>query len=75
MERSRCGEGHEHTPQPLPPVPEASVENLSEQENSELPMLPGYLTLELDMSDFWRSCQKQRRLPPSQIGRWADVRP
>jgi hypothetical protein len=33
-------------------VPEASVENLSEQENSELPMLPGYLTLELDMSDF-----------------------
>ena len=60
MERSRCGEGHEHTSQPLPPVPEASVEDLSERENSELPTLPGYLTLELDMSDFWRSCQKQR---------------
>lgn len=52
MERSRCGEGHENTSQPLPPVPEASVEDLSERENSEPPTLSGYLTLELDMSDF-----------------------
>jgi hypothetical protein len=51
MERSRCGEGHENTSQSLPPVLEAPVEDLSERENSE-PPLPGYLTLELDMSDF-----------------------
>ncbi len=52
MERSRCGEGHENTALSLPHVPEASVEALSERENSEPPTFPGYLTLELDMSDF-----------------------
>jgi hypothetical protein len=52
MERSRRGEGHENTSQSLTPVPEASVEDVSERENSELQTFPGYLTLELDMSDF-----------------------
>jgi len=33
-------------------VPEASEEAPAERENSEPPSLPGYLTLELDMSDF-----------------------
>jgi len=65
MEHSRRGEGHENTLQPLPavgkldqpvtiepPVPEASVEEGSERENSEPPTPPGYLTLELDVSDL-----------------------
>jgi hypothetical protein len=34
-----------------PPVPEASAEALSEQEKSDTPVVPGYLTLELDVSD------------------------
>jgi len=38
------------TTEPL--VPEASGEELAERENSEPPTLPGYLTLELDVSDF-----------------------
>ena len=52
MARLRRGEGHENMSQPLPPVPEASVEELSERENSESPTFPSYLTLELDVSDF-----------------------
>jgi hypothetical protein len=65
MERSRRSEGHENTSQSLPPVgkldqhltteplvPEASGEERAERENSEPPTLPGYLTLELDVSDF-----------------------
>jgi hypothetical protein len=52
MARLRRGEGHENMSQPLPPVPEASVEELSEGENSESPTFPSYLTLELDVSDF-----------------------
>ena len=65
MERSRRSEGHENTSQSLPPVgkldqhltpeplvPEASGEEPAERENSEPPTLPGYLTLELDVSDF-----------------------
>ncbi len=50
MERSRCGEGHENTALSLPHVPEASVEALSERENSEPPPFPGYLTLEIDLN-------------------------
>jgi len=63
MEHSRRGEGHENTPQLLPPVckldqhlttelpvPEASVEDPTEWENSEPPTLPGYLTLEIDLN-------------------------
>jgi hypothetical protein len=66
MERSRHGEGHhEHMSQPLPPVDkwdqhltteppvlEASGEDAAERENLEPPTLPGYLTLELDVSDL-----------------------
>jgi hypothetical protein len=52
MARLRRGEGHENMSQPLPPVPEASVEELSERENSESPTFPSYLTLELDVSDL-----------------------
>ena len=52
MAHFRRGEGHENTPQPLPPVPEASGEELSERENSKPPAFSGYLTLELDVSDF-----------------------
>ena len=65
MECSRHSEGHEHTSQPLPlvhqldqplttepSVPEVSVEELAAREHSESPPLPGYLTLELDVSDF-----------------------
>ena len=52
MAHVRRGEGHENTPQPLPPVPEASGEELSERENSKPPAFSGYLTLELDVSDF-----------------------
>ena len=73
MERSRRGEGDEKTAQSLPPVgklnqhvtteppvPEASGEGPAERENSEPPTLPGYLTLELDLSALgdmapWRS--------------------
>jgi hypothetical protein len=33
-------------------VPEASVEDRSEREHSEPSTFPGYLTLELDISDF-----------------------
>ncbi len=73
MERSRRGEGDEKTAQSLPPVgklnqhvtteppvPEASREEPAERENSEPPTLPGYLTLELDLSALgdmapWRS--------------------
>jgi len=40
------------TVQSLTPVPEASVEDVSERENSEPPPFLDYLTLELDMSDF-----------------------
>ena len=50
MERSRCGEGHENTSQLLPLMPEASVEDRSERENSEPPTLPGSLTLEIDLN-------------------------
>ena len=50
MERSRRSEGRENTSQPLPAV--GKVEELSERENSEPPTLPGYLTLELDVSDL-----------------------
>jgi len=52
MVRLRRSEGHENTSQPLPPVPEASVEDRSEREDSEPPTFLGYLTLELDISDF-----------------------
>src|SRR5712692_697036 len=66
MEHSRCGEGNDHTSQPLPPVgkadqrltteppvPEASAEDLSALEDLDTPTIPGYLTLEeLDVSDF-----------------------
>src|SRR5262245_32238425 len=52
MAHVRRGEGHENTPQPLPPVPEASGEELSERENSKPPAFSDYLTLELDVSDF-----------------------
>jgi hypothetical protein len=34
-----------------PPVLEASGEDVAERENLEPPTLPGYLTLELDVSD------------------------
>jgi hypothetical protein len=34
------------------PVPEASREDPAERENSEPPTLSGYLTLELDVSEF-----------------------
>lgn len=51
MTRLRRGEVHENRSQSLPPVPEASVEELSERENSELPF-PSYLTLELDVGDL-----------------------
>jgi len=37
MVRLRRSEGHENTSQPLPPVPEASVEDRSEREDSEPP--------------------------------------
>jgi hypothetical protein len=46
----RRDKGHENTSQSLPPVPGASVEELSERENLE-PPFPSYLTLELDVSD------------------------
>ena len=52
MAHLRHGEGHENTPQSLPPVPEASVEEWSERENSKPPTFSDYLTLELDVSDF-----------------------
>jgi hypothetical protein len=52
MAHLRRGEGHENTPHSLPPVPEASVEELSERENPEPPAFSGYLTLELDVSDL-----------------------
>jgi hypothetical protein len=65
MERLRRGESHENTSQSLPPVgksdqhlmtellvPEASREDPTERENSEPPTLSGYLTLELDVSEF-----------------------
>ena len=52
MAHLRRGEGHENMPQSLPLVPEASVEELSELENSEPPTFSGYLTLELDVNDF-----------------------
>jgi hypothetical protein len=65
MERSRRGESHENPSQSLLPVgksdqhlmtdlpvPEASREDAAERENSEPPMPPGYLTLELDVSDL-----------------------
>jgi hypothetical protein len=51
MARLRRGEGHENTSQPLPPVPEASIEKVSERENSEPPTFPSYPTLELDLCD------------------------
>ena len=65
MERSRRSEGNDYTSQPLPPVgkaeqrltteppvPEAFVEDLFGLEDLKLPTIPGYLTLELDVSDF-----------------------
>ena len=65
MARSRRGESHENTSQLLPPVgksdqhlmtelpvPEASLEASAERENSEPPTPPGYLTLELNVSDL-----------------------
>ncbi len=60
MARLRRGEGHENTSQPLPLVPEASVEDRSARENSEPPPLPGYPTLEIDLNALgdvapWRS--------------------
>jgi len=63
MERSRRGEGNDHTSQPLspvgeadqrlttePPVPEASAEDLSALEELDTPTIPGYLTLEIDLN-------------------------
>jgi len=66
MERSRRGEGNDHTSQPLPPVgkadqrlttelpvPGAAADDLSDLEDLDTPTIPGYLTLEeLDVSDF-----------------------
>jgi hypothetical protein len=47
MERSRHGESHENTAQSLFPVGK-----LDQYLTTEPPMLPDYLTLELDVSDF-----------------------
>jgi hypothetical protein len=45
------GKSDQHVMTELP-VPEASGEAPAERENSESPTLSGYLTLELDVSDF-----------------------
>jgi len=84
MEPSRRGEGHENTSQPLlavgkldqpvtiePPVPEASVEEGAERENSEPPTPPGYLTLELDVSDL-QAFMPETDAAAIQIGSWMD---
>ena len=68
MARLRRGEGHENMSQPLPPVPEASVEELSERENSESPTFPSYLTLELDVSDFQGLSRNRRCFHPARLG-------
>jgi hypothetical protein len=65
MECSKRGEGHDYPSQPwspadkseqrlMPgsPAPEASAEELSAGENSDTSAIPGYLTLELDVSDL-----------------------
>ena len=78
MERSRHGEGNEHTTQPLPPVgkadqrltteppvPEVSAEELSDLEDLDTPTIPGYLTLEeLDVSDFQGFASEVGVAPP-----------
>jgi hypothetical protein len=51
MARLRRGEGRENTSQSLPPVPEVSIEEVSERENSGPPTFPSYPTLELDLCD------------------------
>jgi hypothetical protein len=65
MERSRHGEGHDYRSQslrlvgkldqrltPEPSVPQASAEELPDLEALDTPTIPGYLTLELDVSDL-----------------------
>ena len=62
MEHSRRGEGNDHTSQPStpvgkadqhlttePPVPGASAGDLSDLEDLDMPMIPGYLALEEDL--------------------------
>src|SRR5437899_5047019 len=64
MERSRRGEGNDYMSLPLPPVHEAeqhltaeplvpgvSGEELPDLEELDTPMIPGYLTLEWDVSE------------------------
>jgi len=65
MERSRHGEGRDYTSQPLspggkveqhlttePPMLEASAADVADGEALDTPTIPGYLTLELDVSDI-----------------------
>jgi hypothetical protein len=88
MERSRRGEGNDHTSQPLPPVgkadqrlttelpvPGAAAEDLSDLEDLDTPTIPGYLTLEeLDVSDFQGVAPEAELLLPRQTGRCTDLR-
>lgn len=57
MERSRWGEGDRtsQSPPPMttePPLPESAGGEAFDPEDLESPIVPGYLTLELDVSDL-----------------------